>query len=72
MSEANKTVLRRYVDEVWHKRNPGALEKLKSAEFVDHAAKEVRAPEDVRRFPEASREAFPDADVTVKDQIPLP
>jgi hypothetical protein len=37
MSEENKTLLRRYVDEVWHKRNLGVLEELMSADFVDHA-----------------------------------
>ena len=37
MSEQKKTLLRRYVDEVWHKRNLGALEELMSLHFLDHA-----------------------------------
>jgi hypothetical protein len=37
MSEENKTLLRRYVDEVWHKRNLGALEELMSPDSLDHA-----------------------------------
>jgi hypothetical protein len=38
MSKENKTLLRRYVDEVCHKRNLGGLEELMSADyFVDHA-----------------------------------
>ena len=44
MSEANKTLLRHYaVDEVWRKRNLGALEELMSLDFLDHADKEVYA-----------------------------
>jgi kynurenine formamidase len=43
MSEENKTLLRRYVDKVWHKRNLGALEELMSLDFLDHADKEVYA-----------------------------
>jgi SnoaL-like polyketide cyclase len=73
MSEGNKTLLRLYVDAVWHKRNLGALRELMSPALLDPADKEyVRGPAWVRRFREAYREAFPDADVTVEDQLPLP
>ena len=35
--------------------------------------KEARGPEGVKRFHEAyNKEAFPDAYVTVEDQLPLP
>jgi hypothetical protein len=43
MSEPNKTLLRHYVGEVWHKRNLGASEELMSPESLDHADKEVYA-----------------------------
>ena len=73
MSEGNKTLIRRYVDAVWHKRNIGALRELMSPALLDPAVKEyVRGPAWVRRFRGAYREAFPDADVTVEDQLPLP
>jgi hypothetical protein len=78
MSEGNKTLLRRYVDAVWHKRNLGALRELMSPALLDPADKEyvrgkeyVCGPAWVRRFRGAYREAFPDADVTVEDQLPL-
>jgi len=65
-------MLRRYVDELCHKRNLGALEKIMSADyFVDHADKELRGPDGLKRLHEAHREAFPDAaDVTVEDRLP--
>ena len=72
MSEENKTLLRRCVDEVWYKRKLGASEELTSSECLDHADKEVRHPERVNWFHEAYPEAFPHADVTVEDQLPLP
>ncbi len=43
MSEENKTLLRHYVGEVWHKRNLGASEELMSPDSLDHADKEVYA-----------------------------
>ena len=73
MSDENKTLLRCYVDEVWHKRNLGALRELMSPALIDPADKEyVRGPAWARRFHRAYREAFPEADVTVEDQLPLP
>ena len=72
MSEVKKTLLRRCVDEVWHKRDLGASEELTSPDFLDHADKELRGPKWARRFHEkAYREAFPHADVTVKVRLPL-
>jgi hypothetical protein len=73
MSEETKILLRRCVDEVWHERDPGASEELTSSDCLDRADKEVRHPERVRWFhEEACPEAFPDTDVTVEDQLPLP
>jgi hypothetical protein len=73
MSEENKILLRRYVDEPCHKQNLGALEReLMSPDFVDRADKELRGTEGLRRFHKAYRGAFPDADVTVKGQLTLP
>jgi hypothetical protein len=72
--EKNKTLLRRCVDEVWHKRDPGASEELRLPDFLDHADKEVCGPtEGVRRFhEEAYPEPSPHADVAVEERLPLP
>jgi hypothetical protein len=74
MSEENKTLLRRCVDEVWYKRNLDASGELRPPDFLDHADKEVRGPaEGVSRFHQAYPEASPHADVTVeKKRLPLP
>jgi hypothetical protein len=56
----NKTLLLRYVDGPWHKRNLGVLGELRAPRFIDHADNEVRGPEGVRRFRKAYREAFPE------------
>ncbi len=37
VSEENETLLCRYMDEVWHKRNLGASEELMSPDSLDHA-----------------------------------
>jgi hypothetical protein len=74
VSEENETLLCRYMDEVWHKRNLGPLEEQMSPDFLDHEEKGVRgSAKGVRRFHgEAYRETFPHADVTVEEWLPLP
>ncbi len=72
MSEENKTLLRRCVDEVWPKRRLGASEELTASDFLDHADQEVSGLEGVKRFHKAYQGVFPDADVTVEERLPLP
>src|ERR671933_1462683 len=69
--EANKTVFRRYIEEVW---NQGRLE-LADEIFDRYLAHQPdgptleRGPEDVKRFVGEFREAFPDLRIRIDDQI---
>src|SRR5919202_5107024 len=69
--EANKTVFRRYIEEVW---NQGRLE-LADEIFDRYLAHQPdgptleRGPEDVKRFVGEFRVAFPDLHITIEEQI---
>ena len=58
MSEQNKTLFKRYIDEVFHKRNMAFIDEFLDPNLVEHR-------EDIYAF----LGAFPDLHVTVEDLI---
>lgn len=69
---ANKTVVRRYIDEVLSAGRLDALGELLSPDFKDStpgAAKDVRGPEVVRTSQAKARAIFPEVQYTVDDLI---
>lgn len=58
MAEQNKTLFKRYVDEVYHKRNVAFIDEFLDPNLVEHR-------EDIYAF----LGAFPDLHVTVEDLI---
>jgi steroid delta-isomerase-like uncharacterized protein len=64
MSEQNKAVVRRFVDEVWNRGNLDVIDEIVAADYVDHSPgtppgmTQGRAA--VRQFAVMFREAFPD------------
>jgi len=71
MSEENKALFRRFVEEVWQDGNVDAIDKYYAAHYVDHNAPPGMPPgrEGVKAFAAMLASAFSDAVVTVEDQI---
>jgi hypothetical protein len=43
MSEENKALMRRELEEVWNKHNPDAVDEIYAADFVNHSAMGIPA-----------------------------
>ena len=71
MSEENKAIFRRYVEEVGNEGNLDLVDEI-FADYVSHQSDGSvlqRGPEDVKRFMGEFRSAFPDFHTTIEDQI---
>lgn len=72
MSEQNKQLVRRAVEEVWNQGNYAAVDELAASDIVVHASlpdREVHGTAGVKQFYATLREAFPDLHFTIEDQI---
>jgi steroid delta-isomerase-like uncharacterized protein len=72
MSEQNKTISRRSVEEAFKKGNLDVLDELVSPSFVNHdpaSPEDIRGVEGFKEFVNTYRSAFPDVRVTIEDQI---
>jgi steroid delta-isomerase-like uncharacterized protein len=70
MSEQNKHVVRRAIEEVYNQGNLDVVEELVSRDFVAHVASEnMYGPAGMKQFVASLREAFPDLRMTIDDQI---
>jgi steroid delta-isomerase-like uncharacterized protein len=70
MSEHNKALMRRAVEEVWNRGNVGALEELVASDFVIHAPQaEIHGRAGARQYLAMLRAAFPDIHFTIEDQF---
>jgi steroid delta-isomerase-like uncharacterized protein len=74
MSEANKALMRRWFEEVWNQGRPDAIPEMLADDGIVHglsedAANPLRGPAGFLPFHAQFREAFPDIEVVVEDQI---
>jgi steroid delta-isomerase-like uncharacterized protein len=70
MSEENKLVTRRHIEEVLSQGNLDLIDELFASDFVGHApSEEKHGPEAMKKFVSGLRRAFPDLRVAVEDQI---
>jgi steroid delta-isomerase-like uncharacterized protein len=72
MSEANKSLVRREMEEVFNQGNLDAAEDLYAPDYVIHdptSPEDVRGVEGARHFAATYRQAFPDFQATVEDQV---
>jgi steroid delta-isomerase-like uncharacterized protein len=72
MSEQNKALVRRAIEEVWNRGNFAVVGELIASDFVGHVSLpigEIHGPEGVKRYFATLREAFPDLHFTIEDQI---
>ena len=71
VSEANKTVSRRFVEEAFNEGKYEVLEELIAPTFVNHdpATGDVTGIDGAQQSIEGYRSAFPDLKITIKEQI---
>ena len=72
MSEQNKTLVTRAVEEVWNRANYDALEEFVASDFLIHGAtpqEEIHGREGAAQFFMMLRGAFPDLHFTIDDMV---
>ena len=70
--EENKTVIRRFLKEVFEGGNLELVDELFAPDYVLHdpaVPDEVRGPEGIKQYVSMYRSAFPDTHFTVEDQV---
>lgn len=67
-SEANKTVVKRYM-EMWNTGNVVLADEVLALTWVDHAHPEVRGPESVKQAVPKIRATFPDFHITIESMV---
>jgi steroid delta-isomerase-like uncharacterized protein len=72
MSEENKALARRFLEEAYNEGNLGLADEIFASDYVLHDPtnpEEMRGPEGIKGFVQMYRSAFPDSRITVEDQI---
>jgi len=72
MSEQNKAISRRLVEEAFNQGKLDVVDELVAPDFVNHdpsSPEEIRGPEGLKDFIRTYRSAFPDIRVRTEDQI---
>jgi steroid delta-isomerase-like uncharacterized protein len=70
--EENKTVVRRFLEEIFTAGNLELVDELFAPDYVLHdpvLPDEVRGPEGMKRYVSMYRAAYPDTHFTIEDQI---
>lgn len=61
MSEQNKALYRRVIEEIWHDKNPDKIDEIYAKDFVMHTpVGDYKGPEGYREIYDAYANAFPD------------
>jgi steroid delta-isomerase-like uncharacterized protein len=72
MSEENKEKARRFLQEAFNEGNLDVVDEIVASDYVLHdpaIPDEIRGSEGVKGFVQMYRNAYPDTDITVEDQI---
>ena len=70
MSELNKTLARRWFEDLFSRGNLDAANEILSADFVDHLPREEeRGIEELKQYVSSYRTAFPDIQDSVEDIV---
>jgi steroid delta-isomerase-like uncharacterized protein len=73
MSDQNKVLARREIEEVWNQANLAVIDELvaPNATFYDPSVPDGKfsGPEGMKQFVQIYRGAFPDVHITINDQI---
>lgn len=69
-SQQNTMLVRRAVEEVWNRGNLAVVEDIVSSDIVIHMSHEnIHGPDGIKQFFSMLREAFPDLQFTIEDQV---
>lgn len=72
MSTENKMIDHRLIEEVWNRGNFAVVDEVIASDYIGHSstpAGETHGREGYKQFYATLREAFPDLQVTIADQI---
>ena len=71
MSEANKALVRRIVEEVWNGKKHDMIDEFYAADFVnvDPSSPEVKNLEQFKQWVAVMNAGFPDEQVTIEDMV---
>jgi steroid delta-isomerase-like uncharacterized protein len=72
MSEENKAIVRRFIEEVWNNGNLDAIDELVSEDHIDHDPGREGTPggrEGMRAFVQMYRTAYPDTHIEFGEMI---
>ncbi len=74
MSEENKTLVKRWFEEVWNQGRSEVIDELFAADGIAHGLSEddgnpLRGPAGFKIFHAKFRDAFPDIVITVEDMV---
>ena len=72
MSEANRTMVRRAVEEVWNRANFAVIDEFVASDIVIHMSTpgdDIHGAAGIRQFYSALHAAFPDIHFTIDDQV---
>jgi steroid delta-isomerase-like uncharacterized protein len=72
MSEENRALARRWAEDVMNQRNLDAVDEIYASDFVGHdptMPEDIRGAEGRREFYSMYQSAFPDAEITIEDQV---
>jgi steroid delta-isomerase-like uncharacterized protein len=71
-AEDNKALVRRFYEDAWNKHNSTLVDEIYAADFVDRSPDIPGIPhtrEGVKQFMGTYLHAYPDANITVEDQL---
>jgi len=70
MSQENKDIFRRYLEEIWNSGNLTVVDEILTPDFVQHApGRDVKGLEAFKQYAMAFRTVFPDIHFTIEDQF---
>jgi steroid delta-isomerase-like uncharacterized protein len=69
MSEQNKLIAYRLLDELWNRENFDVVDELVASDYNGHSSTVFHGPDGAMQFIPKIRNAFPDFQFTIEDQI---
>lgn len=67
--EVNKAIVREYLQDVWNRGNMDAIDRVISADYIQHIAGVSPGRDGVKQFFQVIRTAFPDIRIDVHEMI---
>src|SRR6185436_3906846 len=71
-TEANKALVRRYFEDAWNKHNPAIVDDIYATDFIDRSPDIpgiAHTRDGLKQFVGLYLRAFPDANITVGEQL---